>query len=142
MDMSYKFVHVWHFFLFCSKSKIIDILLNDFKILSNYVVGWQSRSQSTDFLAIFGRKFGSFSPKVLSRKKFVKIRFYFCSLKKSPMTTKLEGKALVVGPLVEELFFAASLSLKPNEWMFMHILPHQKCKSHNEFVAYLQQRIV
>ena len=38
---------------------IIHIFFNDFSILLNYVVGWQSRSFLAVFFAIFSEKYGT-----------------------------------------------------------------------------------
>jgi len=44
------------------------------------------------FVAIFGKKYGSFSPKIVGRKKVVKTGFGYFKTKKVPTAVKLGGR--------------------------------------------------
>ena len=52
----------WPFIYFVPNIRYNLFYFNDFTILVNYVVGWQSRSFYR-FVVIFGQKYGSFNPK-------------------------------------------------------------------------------
>ena len=74
------------FFVFFSQSIIRIFYFNDFTLLLNYVVGWQSRNFFQLFFAIFGKKYGSVFGYFKTNKKF-----------------RWPPKVLVVGPLKNEL---------------------------------------